>query len=43
MYGIFTCIWVVLGVNVGKYTSPIECLGMCVANLFLKVVQQKNT
>ena len=27
MYGLFTYIWVVLGVNVGKYTSPIEHLG----------------
>ena len=28
MYGLFTYIWVVLGVNVGKYTSPIEHLGL---------------
>ena len=28
MYGLFTYIWVVLGVGVGKYTSPIEHLGM---------------
>ena len=26
--GIFTYIWVVLGANVGKYTSPIEHLGV---------------
>ena len=25
--GIFTDIWVVLGVNVGKYSSTMECLG----------------
>ena len=28
MYGLFTYIWVVLGVNVGKYTTHIEHLGM---------------
>ena len=27
MYGIFTYIWAVLGVNVGKYTI-IQCLGI---------------
>ncbi len=29
MYGIFTYIWIICMVNVGKYASPIECLGMC--------------
>jgi len=24
MYGLFTYIWVVLGVNVGKHTSPMD-------------------
>ena len=28
MYGIFTYIGVVLGVNVGIYGSPMECLGL---------------
>ena len=28
MYGIFTYIWLIFMVNVGKYTSPMECLGI---------------
>ena len=27
MYGIFTYIWVILGVNVGKYSSAMEHMG----------------
>ena len=27
MYGIFTCIWLIFMVNVGKYTIPMDCLG----------------
>ena len=33
MYDLFTYIWVVLGVNVGKYSSPIEHLGTCLTSL----------
>ena len=37
MYGLFTYIWVVLGINVGKYTSSIEHLGiMCLYNSSLR-------
>jgi hypothetical protein len=28
MYGIFTYIWVTYGVNVGKYSSTVEHVGM---------------
>ena len=28
MYGIFTYIWLIFRVNVGKYTSPMDPLGM---------------
>jgi len=27
MYGIYTYIWLIFIVNVGKYTSPMDCLG----------------
>ena len=27
MYGIFTYIWLIFMVNVGKYTSPMDCMG----------------
>ena len=27
MYGIFTYIWVIYGVNVGKYSSTMEHMG----------------
>ena len=29
MYGIFTYIWVIFGVNVGKYSSTMEYMGIC--------------
>ena len=29
MYGIFTYIWVFFGVNVGKYSSTMEYMGIC--------------
>ena len=28
MYGIFTYIWLIFMVNVGKYTSPMDPMGM---------------
>ena len=28
MYGIFTYIWLIFLVNVGKYTSPMDPMGM---------------
>ena len=31
MYGIFTYIWAMLGVNVGKYSSTMEHLGTCIS------------
>ena len=27
MYGIFTYIWLIFMVNVGKYTSPMDAMG----------------
>ena len=38
MYNLFTYIWVVLGVNVGKYISPIEHLGMY---LYIYVIRRQ--
>ena len=33
MYGIFTYIWVIFGVNVGKYSSTMEHLGIAMGKL----------
>ena len=30
MYGIFIYIWLIFMVNVGKYTSPMQAMGMVV-------------
>ena len=27
VYGIFTCIWLICMVNVGRYTSPVDPMG----------------
>ena len=35
MYGIFTYIWAILGVNVGKYSSTMEHLGFCRASVIV--------
>ena len=31
MYGIFTYIWLICMVNVGKYTSPMDAMGKTMA------------
>ena len=31
MYGIFTYIWLIFMVNVGKYTSPMDPMGIYMA------------
>ena len=38
MYGLFTYIWVVYGVNTGKYASPIECLSFSSLEEFSMVI-----
>ena len=37
MYGIFTYIWLIFMVHVGKYTVYIEFLGIFVVHLFTKL------
>ena len=40
MYGIFTYIGVVLGVNVCKYASPMECMGIIVCTIQYMSISQ---
>ncbi len=34
MYGIFTYIWLIIMVNVGKYTSPMDPMGKEFSSFF---------
>ena len=36
MYGIFTYIWLIFMVNVGKYTSPMDPMGYIYMELLIK-------
>ena len=42
MYGIFTYIWLIFMVNVGKYTSPMDPMGYIEGNFSLTQMFSMN-